>query len=62
VARKSNSSIHIDKEELKKRVIEWAKKAKLYTSEKIRDERLEVITAAVDLALLITEGEYKLKM
>jgi len=62
VARKSNSSIHIDKEELKKRVIEWAKKAKLYPSEKIRDEELEVITAAVDLALLITEGEYKLKV
>jgi len=54
VARKISSSIHIGKEELKRRVIEQAKKAKLYPSEKARIEELEVITSAVDLALSLT--------
>jgi adenine-specific DNA methylase len=57
VARKMSSPIHIDKEELKKRVIEQAKKAKLYPDEKIRSEELEAITSAVNLAIsLIREN------
>jgi adenine-specific DNA methylase len=54
VARKKGNPIHIDKEELKRRVIEQAKKAKLYPSEKIKNEEIEVIASAVDLALLLT--------
>jgi len=57
VARKMSSPIHIDKEELKKRVVEQVKRAKLYPNEKIRSEELEVITSAVNLAVsLIGEG------
>lgn len=51
VARKLESAISISKEELKKRVIEQVKKAKLYPSEKIRDEDLKVMISAVELAL-----------
>lgn len=51
VARKSDNAVVIDKEGLKKRVIEQAKKAKLYPSEKIRNEALEVISSAVELAV-----------
>jgi adenine-specific DNA methylase len=55
VARKKGSSIHIDKQELKRRVIDQARRAKLYPSEKIKNEELEVIASAVDLALSLTE-------
>jgi adenine-specific DNA methylase len=55
VARKTSSPIHIDKEELIKRVVEQAKKAKLYPHDKIRNEELEVITSAVNLAASLIE-------
>jgi hypothetical protein len=55
VARKTSSPIHIDKEELIKRVVEQAKKAKLYPHDKIRNEELEVITSAVNLASSLIE-------
>jgi adenine-specific DNA methylase len=55
VARKKGSSIHIDEQELKRRVIDQARRAKLYPSEKIKNEELEVIASAVDLALSLTE-------
>ncbi len=55
VARKKNSfSIDIDREKMKNRIMEQAKKAKLYPSEKIREEELEIIASAVDLALSLT--------
>jgi adenine-specific DNA methylase len=54
VARKSSSPIHINREELKKRVIDQVRKAKLYPSEKIKSEELEVIMSAMDLALSLT--------
>jgi len=50
VARKTSSPIHIEKEELMKRVVEQAKKAKLYPNDKIRNEELDIITSAVNLA------------
>jgi adenine-specific DNA methylase len=51
VARKSSSTIFINKEGLKRRVITQAKKARLYPLEKIKDEDLKVILSAVDLAI-----------
>jgi hypothetical protein len=45
---------------LRNRVIEWAKKAKIYPSEEIKYEELEVIKTAIDLALQFEE-EIKLK-
>jgi adenine-specific DNA methylase len=60
VARKSNIPIYIDKAKLRNRVIEWAKRAKIYPSEEIKYEELEVINTAIDLALQFEE-EIKLK-
>jgi adenine-specific DNA methylase len=60
VARKASTSIHIDKAKLRNRVIEWAKRAKIYPSEEIKYEELEVIKTAIDLALQFEE-EIKLK-
>jgi adenine-specific DNA methylase len=60
VARKSNTPIYIDKAKLRNRVIEWAKRAKIYPSEEIKYEELEVIKTAIDLALQFEE-EIKLK-
>lgn len=57
VARKSNNLIQVNKNELKRRVIEQAKKAKLYPSDKIRNEELEVIASAADLALSLIGDE-----
>ncbi len=51
VARKSENAFTIEKEELKRRVIDQARKARLYPSEKIRDEYLKIISYAVDLAV-----------
>lgn len=54
VARKSNTlSHHIDKDELRRRVLEWAKKAKLFPAYEIKDEDLRVLNQAVKLALRI---------
>ncbi len=55
VARKMSSPFHIDKEELKKRVIEQAKRAKLYPNDKLSSEELEVIRSAVNLAASLIE-------
>ena len=55
VARKSGAPVHINKEELIKRVIEQAKKAKLYPNDKLRSEELEVIQSAVNLAASLIE-------
>jgi adenine-specific DNA methylase len=55
VVRKTSSPIHINKEELIKRVVEQAKKAKLYPNDKISNEELEVITSAVNLAVSLIE-------
>jgi len=60
VARKSNTPIYINKAKLRNRIIEWAKKAKIYPSEEIKHEELEVIKTAIDLALQFEE-EVKLK-
>ncbi|MEM3423148.1 MAG: hypothetical protein QXE51_01115 [Nitrososphaeria archaeon] len=51
VARKPENAPFVDKEELKKRVINQVKRAKLYPSEGIRDEELKIISLAVDLAV-----------
>ena len=54
VARKSNyMSHHIDKDEIKKRVLKWVRKAKLFPSYEIRDEDLKILSQAVELALKI---------
>lgn len=51
VARKSENTFTIDEEELKRRVIDQARKARLYPSEKIKDEELKIISSAVNLAV-----------
>jgi putative DNA methylase len=54
VARKSNTLLHhIDKDELRRRVLEWAKKAKLFPAYEIKSEDLKVLDQAVELALKI---------
>ncbi|MFH8120398.1 MAG: hypothetical protein QXS37_06355, partial [Candidatus Aenigmatarchaeota archaeon] len=51
IARKSENTFTVKKEELKKRVIEQAKKAKIYPSEEIGETNLKIISSAVDLAI-----------
>jgi adenine-specific DNA methylase len=52
VARKSGTSLpHINKEELRRRVLEWAKKAKLFPSYEIKDESLKALSQAVEVTL-----------
>jgi adenine-specific DNA methylase len=55
VARKKDSlPTSISRGEMRSRVIEQVKRAKLYPSEEIGGEELEVIASAVDLALSLT--------
>lgn len=50
VARKSDSAFPINREELKRRVLEQAKRARIHPSAEVRYEELKVISYAVDLA------------
>jgi adenine-specific DNA methylase len=56
VARKSGTQLpHIDKDELRRRALEWAKKAKLFPSYEVREEDIKVLNQAVEIALRTTK-------
>lgn len=49
VARKSEHAVPVDVNELKKRVADLVKKAKVHPLEKVRNEEVEVVLSAVDV-------------